>query len=418
MKGPAIKHCFQRSVVDGGRELHGGRVRRTGYLVGISTMLPAARAPAAVAPGDREVFPWTPVILALHASMQGQDAHWLTIAVLTGSAILMFLTKRGTALLATCRAIPAETLVRNALKSMEQVGIRATKRKFRLKAVWRLAIALAFLMGWSHSIAFAQPAPASEQDAAESLGESEYDPTATLTQIQIKDIYTPAEYGTNAQPNTLQIRSIFAFSPSALIPFEQLIRPTIKIVTEPVSKGASTNTGYDDMQLLDLLIVPWPNSRETDFRWGIGPYFVFPTASIDQAGQGAWQIGPATGFAYRGIPGLNLSGLLQQATSFAYTSSHSSPVTSITFQPIITYQLGHDWYVKSSDATWTFNLRHKTSTTIPLSAGAGKVWELADGYSLDTSLSGEWMAYRQFSNQTEQFSLNFQVSLLLPKVEF
>ena len=97
MKSTAIKHFFQRSVVDGWRELHGGRVRRAGYLVGISTMLPAARAMAAVAPGDREVFPWTPVILALHTSMQGQDAHWLTIAVLTGSAVLMLLTRRGTA---------------------------------------------------------------------------------------------------------------------------------------------------------------------------------------------------------------------------------------------------------------------------------------------------------------------------------
>ena len=81
----------------GWRKLHGERVRRAGCLVGISTMLPAAGPLAAVAPGDREVFPWTPVILALHTSMQGQDAHWLMIAVLTGSAVLMLLTRRGTA---------------------------------------------------------------------------------------------------------------------------------------------------------------------------------------------------------------------------------------------------------------------------------------------------------------------------------
>jgi hypothetical protein len=97
MKSTAIKHFFQRCIVDGWRKLHGQRVRRAGYLVGISTMLPAARAMAAVSPGDREVFPWTPVILALHGSTQGQDAQWLTIAVLTGSAVLMILTRRGTA---------------------------------------------------------------------------------------------------------------------------------------------------------------------------------------------------------------------------------------------------------------------------------------------------------------------------------
>ncbi|MGO9268365.1 MAG: hypothetical protein ACLQBA_26355 [Candidatus Binataceae bacterium] len=97
MKSAAIKHFVQRSIVGGGRKLHGQRVRRAGYVVGISTMLPAARALAAVAPGDREVFPWTPVIMALHTSIQGQDAHWLTIAILMGSAVLMLLTRRGTA---------------------------------------------------------------------------------------------------------------------------------------------------------------------------------------------------------------------------------------------------------------------------------------------------------------------------------
>jgi hypothetical protein len=39
----------------------------------------------------------------------------------------------------------------------------------------------------------------------EPLSEKVTDPLAYLTQIQIKDIYTPAEYGTNAQPNTVQI---------------------------------------------------------------------------------------------------------------------------------------------------------------------------------------------------------------------
>ena len=287
----------------------------------------------------------------------------------------------------------------------------------KASSTWALAAALILGVVCVHSVCFAQSAPANKDEGAETLFERENDPTATLTQIQVKDIYTPAEYGTNAQPNTVQLRAVFAISPLALIPFEQLLRPTIKVVTEPQGKGSSTTTGYDDMQLLDLLVMPWPNAKETLFRWGIGPYLIFPTSTTSLAGQGAWQIGPALGFSYRGIAGLNLSGLMQQATSFAYTSSRSSSVTSLTFQPLLTYGVGHDWYLKSSDATWTFNLRHRTSTRIPLSAGAGKVWNLSSAYALDTSVSGEWMVYRKFADQTEQFSLNFQITLLLPKVE-
>jgi len=276
------------------------------------------------------------------------------------------------------------------------------------------AALLILLGGCSVSLA-QQTAPAGSDE--ESLAVRENDPTANLTQFKVQDIYTPAEYGTNAQPNTLQIRPLLAVRPQLFTPLEQLIRPTIQVVTVPRNKGASTTTALDDMQLLDLLVMPWPNEKETRFRWGIGPYLVFPTSTSQFTGKGAWQMGPAAAFSFRQIPRLNIAGLFQQATSFAYTSSHSVPVSSLTIQPILSYQLGRGWYLKSSDATWTINYRHKTSTEMPLSAGFGKVWKFSEGYSIDTSFSGEWMVYRQFSTQTEQFGLRFQINLLLPQVE-
>jgi len=290
-------------------------------------------------------------------------------------------------------------------------------RKYLKAAPGRTLMVVVLLIPLS-SISYAQSgSPNANQADNEPLSEQVIDPLSHLTQMQIKDPYTPAEYGTNAQPNTIQLRAIFAIRPFSFMPLEQLVRPTIRIVTVPNGKGASTSTAYDDMQLLDLFAMPWPNSKETDLRWGIGTYFVLPTASSDRVGKRSWQMGPAGAFSYRGISGLNIAGLLQQATSFAYTSSNSTPVSVLTFQPILSYQLGHGWYLKSSDATWTFNLRHNTSTTIPLSAGFGRVWELSRDYALDTSVSGEWTVYRQFFNQTEQFTLNFQVGLLFPKLQ-
>jgi len=219
---------------------------------------------------------------------------------------------------------------------------------------------LAALLIAPASISYAQQAaPNASQADDEPLAEQVTDPLSHLTQIQIKNPYTPAEYGTNAQPNTIQLRAIFATRPFSFIPVEQLIRPTIKIVTVTDGKGASTATAFDDMQLLELFAIPWPNCKESHFRWGIGSYVVFSTASSHHAGNGSWQAGPAGAFSYRGIPALNIAGLLQQATSFAYTSSKATPACSLTFQPILSYQLGHEWYLKSSDATWTFNLPTK-----------------------------------------------------------
>jgi hypothetical protein len=251
----------------------------------------------------------------------------------------------------------------------------------------------------------------------ESLTEKANDPTASLTQLQAKDYYTPSEYGTDAQTNTLVLRSVLAVRPHGPLDLEEIIRPTFQIVTKPLGKGSPTRTGFGDTQLFDLFVIPWPNSEETGFRWGVGPYFVFPTASWHSAGQGAWQVGPASGFRYRPLAHLLISSLIQQATSFAYTSSKRAPVSSITIQPMLTYELLHDWYLSSNEATWTINFRHNTSTAIPLSAGVGKLFRLTDDLVLNMSLSGEWMIYRQFDPNEEQFTLKFQITLLLPRVE-
>jgi hypothetical protein len=258
------------------------------------------------------------------------------------------------------------------------------ERGYLWSAAGRVLILAALFvpLPWIGNAQQVPPAAALADD--EPLAEKVTDPLSHLTQIQIKDPYTPAEYGTNAQPNTIQLRAIFAVRHFSFIPVEQLVRPTIRVVTVPDGKGASTTTAYDDMQLLDLFAMPWPNSRETHLRWGIGSYLVFPTASSDRIGKGSWQMGPAGAFSYRGIPGLKVAGLLQQATSFTYTSPKSVPVSSLTFQPILTYQIGHGWYLKSSHATWTFNLRHNTSTTIPLSCrirqSVGTLERLRDRY--------------------------------------
>ena len=72
----------------------------------------------------------------------------------------------------------------------------------------------------------------------DTLADEVDDPLAKLTQFQLKDEYTPAEYGTNAQLNTLQFRSVVAVHPYSLMPVDQLIRPTIQVVTVP-------RTGFD-----------------------------------------------------------------------------------------------------------------------------------------------------------------------------
>ncbi len=242
------------------------------------------------------------------------------------------------------------------------------------------------------------------------------DPTAILMQLKLQDLYTPWSFKTSAQTNTIQIRPVIPIQPFALLPVEQIVRPTFRVKTLATSQSSSTITEFIDTGLFDLFISNWPDPKATGFGWAVGPTLVFPTGRDPQAGNHAWEAGPAGAAVYRGIPHLMVGFLFQNPISFAYTNSRATPQSQMKFQPLISYTLGHGWYVKSSDATWTVNWRHNTSTTLPISLGFGRVWKFA-GPEVDTWVSGQWTAYQQFATITPRYTVKFGVTLLFPNLE-
>jgi len=124
-------------------------------------------------------------------------------------------------------------------------------------------------------------------------------------------------------------------------------------------------------------------------RFAVGNWAIFFIRNRDHSGGRKGRVAGRSRGSGRlpGIPGLLLGGLLQQGTSFLYTSPERKLVTQLTFQPFFAYQLGQGWYLRSRDATWTFNLRHNTSTEIPLRAGIGKVWKFRRGLRVERLVS-------------------------------
>ena len=155
------------------------------------------------------------------------------------------------------------------------------------------------------------------------LAEEFSDPLTTLPQLFLQDAYTPSNYGIDASTNRVIARLIVPRLPRySLFPFVQLVRPSLSLVTVP-EPGGGTRTEFGDMQLFDLAVIPWPG-KESGLIMGVGPVFVFPTATNRIAGQGAWQVGPAFGAIYKGLPEWLFGCLIQDPISFAYTSSTPS----------------------------------------------------------------------------------------------
>lgn len=267
----------------------------------------------------------------------------------------------------------------------------------------------------------AAPPAAPDEDAArarsrrelERLAREFTDPLTSLPQLFVQDAYTPVNYGTDAPGNRVIVRAILPRVPRfTLLPFVQLVRPSLSLVTVPTGRGSATRTEFGDMQLFDAFVMP----RVVDgLTIGVGPTFVFPTATHRTAGQGAWQVGPLFATLYKGVPWLLVGCLAQNPISFAYTSDDREPVSALLFQPLLLVALPGGWYVKSADATWVINWRRGTSTLLPLSFGIGRVLVRDDMPPINFYVSGEWMAYRQFAPVAPQTTVRFGMTVAFPE---
>ena len=265
--------------------------------------------------------------------------------------------------------------------------------------------------------AIAEDAPVDEArplSRAEQLAREFTDPLTTLPQVFLQDAYTPSSYGTEADLNRVILRAIVPRVPRISLLPAQLIRPSVQLVTVPKGKGTATRTELGDVQLFDFGVIPWPD-RSTGLLMGVGPVFVFPTATHRLAGQGAWQVGPGFAALYKGIPGLLVGTLIQNPISFAYTGDSRGPINTLLVQPILLMYVGHGFYVKTADATWTMNWRHNTPTVIPVSFGVGRVLVREDLPPLNFFVSGEWTAYRQFAPVAPQATVRFGMTVGFPE---
>ena len=76
---------------------------------------------------------------------------------------------------------------------------------------------------------------------------------------------------------------------------------------------------------------------------GVGPTFVFPTASSDDTGQGKWQVGPAASLGYLSKKWI-LGALLQNWTSFGGSGNRENTY-QMNIQAFAVYFLPDDWSI-------------------------------------------------------------------------
>ena len=224
-------------------------------------------------------------------------------------------------------------------------------------------------------------------------------PISSILQVRLQDTYVPEFTGLSGKGNTFSIALTMPLPKYRILPVPQLSLFTIPAaVTLPGGL-----TGFGDLRFLDIAVF----QVGRNVIWGVGPTFIFPTASKRQTGQGKWQAGPAAAIAFTPEKWL-LGVLIQNPISFAGDRDRKD-ANAMILQPFVTYQLGNGWFVRSQPQMF-FNW--KTGKQIlPIDLGLGRVFRIGR-QNVSCFVEPFWNI--SHDGPSPKYGIAFGVSLLYP----
>ena len=174
-----------------------------------------------------------------------------------------------------------------------------------------------------------------------------------------------------------------------------------------VQANASVN-GFGDMQPTFFLSPAKPHK----LIWGVGPFFVLPTASSKVLGQGKFSIGPSVVALLQ--PGhWTLGVLINNAWSVAGPSNRSD-VNQMLLQYFVNYNMKKGWYT-----TWqpiiTANWKASSGDvwTVPYGGGVGRIMKL--GFQ-PVSISAQFYGNAVHPTGGSSWGVRANLSFLFPKL--
>lgn len=174
-----------------------------------------------------------------------------------------------------------------------------------------------------------------------------------------------------------------------------------------VVPGTGDTFGLGDLQYTAF----FSPAKPSPLIWGVGPVFLFPTATDDVLGTGKVSVGPsvvALVMHKRWVVGA----LGQQLFSFAGESDRPY-VSQMLIQPFVNYNFDDGWYATFSPiVTANWNATTENQWTVPLGGGFGKVLRIG---KLPVNL--QLAAYYNVEKPdfAPDWTLRAQIALLFPK---
>jgi len=258
-------------------------------------------------------------------------------------------------------------------------------------------------------------ANASNQEAAnstEALQKATQNPVADLISVPLQDNMNFGVGPYNGTQNVLNIQPVI---PMHLTDNWNLINRIIApVIWQPYTGSNSANASLGTFGLGDLNpSVFFTPAHAGKVIWGVGPAFVFPTATDPSLGQGKWSIGPS--FVVLAQPGhWTLGVLVNNVWSYAGQSDRPT-VNQFLLQYFINYNLSGGWYLATQPiitANWAAP-KAKDVWTVPFGIGIGRIQKV--GFQpINWSLQAYGNAV--YPTGTSPWGIRLQLAFLFPKL--
>jgi hypothetical protein len=146
--------------------------------------------------------------------------------------------------------------------------------------------------------------------------------------------------------------------------------------------------------------------------WGVGPTFLFPTATQTLIGTGKWGIGPsAVGLLQ--TKHWTVGALANNIWSYAGDSDRAS-INQFLLQYFVTYNLPKSWYLTSSPIlTANWKAASGDKWTVPFGGGFGKIIRLGK-LPLNAQIQAFADPIRPDTTPAPTWEVRFQVAFLFP----